>query len=478
MSSGSAGNAQGADARITGESLPAHAEVSNSAVKPPAGLPALSRTVELRPSGPLKSPATVDLTLTAPAPRGEAVVVATSESAAGPWTYLSAKLAADRRSVRFITTHFSFFSALGIDVDAAFAAFKVDFNGFDSGATMTVDKPTCTGEDSALSGGYAIRSSSTDAVYKCFGMRGANRVLTITDNRRYPMEVAHPNLSVAVPGSIDWAQLSSLSHLGSGNFTIIAPGDSVTYQVNVPSLGVGGIETQSDGVGQSLYALQTGVTTLIDILTRFGAGSGSNAVNAFSTLLGITSCADAMGKDLGTIVSGCLSPDDLVKAFGTKALLIAPVMALGGLVAFFHSEANVIVDVLNNHDDYKILISRDAPSAPTTTTTAPGTPAFNGNLLSLAFYDPSDNNLTAISPNANPDGSGLSHYSLSSSCQILLVSSGTVTSWNTAAPMDLQNYLAEAGAYAANALGSWFYVGVDNNGLVTSVTQAPPGVHG
>jgi hypothetical protein len=236
---------------------------------------------------------------------------------------------------------------------------------------MTVAKPTCSGEDQARSGGYSITSSTTDTVYWCFGMSANNRVLKIVNDRRYPLEVVHPNLSVLQGGSVDWAQLESFSHFGSGQNTIIAPGDQVTYQVNVPVPGQGGIQTQMDGMGQSLYALQTGVEALVEILTRFGAGSGSAGFDTVGKFLGITSCADSMGKGPGAIVSGCFSPSDLLKAFGTTGLLLAPVVAVGALVAFFHSEWNSLVDQFNGHDKYTVTISRTpAVQAPVQATEA------------------------------------------------------------------------------------------------------------
>ena len=97
-----------------------------------------------------------------------------------------------------------------------FDEFKKAFlDGLDSGATMDVSKPSCTGEDQARMGGYSVTSSTTDAVYWCFGMSGSNRVLKVVNDRRYPMEVALPH-SVLQGGSIDWAQLSSLSFRISG----------------------------------------------------------------------------------------------------------------------------------------------------------------------------------------------------------------------------------------------------------------------
>jgi hypothetical protein len=118
-----------------------------------------------------------------------------------------------------------------------------------------------------------------------------------------------------------------------------------------------------DGMGQSIYALQVGVQALVDVLTRFGAGGPSTGFNTVAKFLQIASCADAMGKSAGAIISGCFSPSDLLQVFGSAGLLLAPVVAFGGLVAFFHSEWNALVDQFNGHDKYSVLITRTSATA-------------------------------------------------------------------------------------------------------------------
>jgi hypothetical protein len=345
--------------RVKGSSLSPHLRATSTTVTPPTKLVALSPTLRLSPTGPLPSPVTVTIPLTVAVPTADVVVIATAEAPSGPWTYLPAELSSDRKSVSFTTSHFSWYDVFGLDVKSAFDTFKTAFlDGLDGGATMSVTQPSCSGTDQALANGYSVKHSTTDTVYWCFGMDGNHEVLKVVNNRRYPLEVAHPNLSVVQPGSIDWGQLASLSHLGSSQNSIIAPGDAVTYQVNIPNPGRGGIQTEMDGLGQSLYALQVGVESLVSILTRFGVGGPSAGFDTASKFLGIASCADAMNRGAGAIISGCFSPSNLVSVFGTAGLLLAPVVAFGGLVAFFHSEWNALVDQFEGHDEYTVQIDR------------------------------------------------------------------------------------------------------------------------
>ena len=266
-------------ATLSGAHLPAHASVSSAPSSPPvpSGLQRLSVPIDATPSGPLAAPAMIRIALNEPVPAGDSVVAGTTEFAHGPWTYLPATLSANRRTAVVTTSHFSIFSIFGIDIGKAVDEFKADVvDAFDSEATMDVSQPQCQNESGARAGGWSITSSTTNTVYWCFGLDGTTRTLKVTDDRRYPLEILHPDLTVSEPGSIDWAQLSSLSHAGSGSSTILAPGDTVTYAVGVPPGSSGGISTSFDGLGQSLMALQVGITTLIAYLSRpSGSAAGS-----------------------------------------------------------------------------------------------------------------------------------------------------------------------------------------------------------
>jgi hypothetical protein len=77
------------------------------------------------------------------------------------------------------------------------------------------------------------------------------------------------------------------------------------------------------------------------------------------------------------LISGCFSPKDILETFGAKGLLLAPVMAIGGVVAFLHGEWNALIDQFNDHDEYKIVLTREAAaptSSPTTTAPSPSPP--------------------------------------------------------------------------------------------------------
>lgn len=363
--SAATGKAIGAGVRIAASRLPVGVVASITTEASPAvsgGLEVLSKTFQLGPSGPLPVRATITLPLTSPVPAGEAVVVATRESTGDPWRYLSATLAASRTAVTFTTTHFSIFSVLGYDVEQLVATFKTDFiDQVDGGATTSVVQPTCASSSRATADGYATRvASHTDTVLYCLGMSGSTAELKVVNNRHYPLEVLHPHMTVVDAGPIDYGALASLSHFGSGGYTILAPGAQATFGAALEPGHAGGVETQLDGLGQSLYQLQVGVNTLMEILGEFGAGSTSKAVNVANTMLGDTACLDSIDHGPAAMLASCFSPKDLVDSLGTKAIFLIPLMVAGPIVAFFESEFQALVNQFNNGDKEDIEVVRAA----------------------------------------------------------------------------------------------------------------------
>jgi hypothetical protein len=349
-------------ATVTGVAGGRLATVADSGpVLPPSTLLTdLSDSYSLTPSGPLTHAATVTIPLPAPVPAGTAVIAATRETSTQPWSYLSATLDASRTAATFTTTHFSVFSIFGYDLKKLLTVFKTDFiDGLDDDATQTgITAPVCTNTAAAAGDGFHLTHSATDTIDWCLELDSTgHRTLQVSDNRPYPVEVAHTNMAV-IRDPFDPFVLSSLSHFGSGKLTIVAPGDTATFNADLSPGGSESISTSMDSFGQSLYALQTGLSTLVAILTKFGAGSPSKAVTAASNILGAQSCADALGKGSGALLAGCFDPTQLIEALGSAAVLLAPLMIFGPLISFFHSEFNATVDQFTSHDEFTLAITR------------------------------------------------------------------------------------------------------------------------
>jgi len=253
-------------------------------------------------------------------------------------------------------------------------------DGLAADATAEARPPTCSGESAARGDGYSITSSAKNTVFWCFGIENGRRVLKVVNNRRYPLAVAHPSLSVVDAGPVHF-DLSNLSRAVSGHYTIIFPRDGATFGVDLRPGKAGGVRTAYDSVGQSLYQLQEGLSLAATFLGA--AANPTAAVKAMDTLLTSQECVSAIGSTSGEIIQRCMTSRNLLKVYGPKGILLSWIMTATKVIAFFRSEWNAFFDQLNHRDAYTVLIQRASapappppppttpPPAPATTTSAP-----------------------------------------------------------------------------------------------------------
>jgi hypothetical protein len=353
---------------------PIRAEIDERAHVGVAGLVPATGVWRLSSSQPVDGPIAVRLPLLR-APRSNEVVVGlTAERRTGPWVPVAARLDSSGRTVVLSTTHFSWFSGLFANVEDAIRTLKDNIvDGLTSNAFAEARPPRCAEESRARTEGYSITSDSKDTVYWCFGIEGNRRILRVVDRRRYPLSVGHQGLTTLTQGH--WNGLATLSRVASGQRAVIAPSESVTFRVDARDGSHALLRTEFDGFGQSLYQLQVGVQTALELLTAFGFRSATAAVEASARLAGITNCATALENppDVGALIRKCFSVRNLIEAFGTRALLIAPIMLASTFIEFFRSEFNALGDQLNRRDRYAIRIAtvRAQPISPTDLYSAP-----------------------------------------------------------------------------------------------------------
>ncbi len=307
------------------------------------------------------------------------ILLAVRELTNSEWMLMKPAVSQDDWYASVTTDHLSRWQPLWFDLKEAASDFRKEIlDGVSSDMTTEAEKPHCDNESQARQDNYTIASSARDTLYWCFGVEGGVRVLKIVNRMRYPLEVSHKGFTVKHLAGPTLA-LDQLSRLGSGQLTILYPFEEVDYTVNLSPGGKALISTEFSGYAQSLYQLEFGITTLVNVLNRFGAGTGliSNGkiieteftriayyMNKFLT---IKNCLNTLRTlNPGTFISGCFSPDDIMEMFGWKGLLLAPLMTIGPLVEFFRSELNALGDQINSRDKYQILVSWVAPGIVTT----------------------------------------------------------------------------------------------------------------
>lgn len=369
----------GSNVSVSGSQVPSAIKAvgANASQTPFAETQPLGPIDEITPTGKLPAPMTLRFKLSKQLKADDVAFLATSEEPGGPWTLLQPTISSDGWYASVQTDHLSWWQPLWYDLKAAASDFKKEIVDAVSGdMTTEAEKPHCDNEPQARQDNYAIASSAKETLYWCFGIEGGARVLKVVNRMRYPLEVSH--LGFTVNQQAGWTlDLDQVARLTSGQTTILYPFEEVDYTVSLPLSSRALIATQFSGYAQSLYRLEVGVTTLVNILDLFGAGTlhaaakyskdwfvkSADVVNSF---LGIKNCANVLvhvfhgDARAGDVISGCFTPANIMKALGWKGLLLAPLMAVGSLVEYFHSELNSAVDQITGRDKYQILVSRFA----------------------------------------------------------------------------------------------------------------------
>ncbi|GAA0918806.1 hypothetical protein Vau01_124350 [Virgisporangium aurantiacum] len=331
--------------------------------------PAAEITSRERPAEPLR----LEFALNQKSPHDDgSVVIATAESAQGPWTLVAADVSEDGSTARVTTDHLSWWQPLRIDVGAAVRELNDSlFAGITGNLTAEATHPTCQNEAAARADGYSITSSTNDTLYWCFGVEGNQRILRVANRLRYPLEAAHPGLTTRAAGRVQ-LELQQLARLGSGEKSLLFPFDQAEFTVAVEPGKSASLSTAYSGYAQSLAQLQFGVEVLLSLLTRFGAGPPSNGQAGFNRtvvimdeLLTGAGCADAVRSvNVGQVITQCFSPKQIIEAFGWQGLLLAPVVAVGSVLEYFRSSFNALGDLFNDRAEYQVQIRRTGPTLP------------------------------------------------------------------------------------------------------------------
>jgi len=354
------------------------------------GLTRAGPTFSITPGGKLPEAATVTVHLDAAQPSGVLVVIATRQVQDGPWSFVPATLATDRRSASITIDHFSWFAPFTMLLSGLVEAFKSQLaEGLTGGLYQDVPKPKCSQEKQALTDGYSVKSSTSDSVFWCFGIQDGQRVLKLVNHRRYPMMVEHTTKVLDEGSWTRYASLSALSRAFSGKDSVLAPGDTITFSGEIERGTVRGARTSIDGFGQSLVAIQTAAEALLFIFTKLGSKELNNKallrwMDAATTA---GTCLEAFPNP-GKVLTKCFDDKALAGLVGAVwAPVAGAVLAGAGVLAFIQGEINMLTDSINGNGRYTVQIKRAA--APSGLSTAlPRYPATSdaGDALELFLH--------------------------------------------------------------------------------------------
>jgi hypothetical protein len=321
----------------------------------------VSPVYTLAPAGPVGHAVTVQIQLDNALPTTTPLVIASRASANGPWAYAPGRLTPDQRHVEFRATSLNQVGVLSINLDGALASFQTDIQkGFVSGLDPKAKKPTCAAMPAARKDGYTAASSKAKTLFWCFGLENNKRVLKITNRMLVPLQVAHPK--VAVIGSLPkvgaaYAPYSGV--FGSSN-TFMTPGSTVTYDADLQPVTSLTLTAASNAAAQSLRVLQPTVRALVTRLARFGVGA-ANVQTTVKALLAMPQCAKALSKGATAVVAGCLTPTKLTKLFGSRAVLLTPLVTAPAFPVFMRAQVKAMAAKSLAQEHQRIVVRRAAP---------------------------------------------------------------------------------------------------------------------
>lgn len=301
-------------------------------------------------------------------------------------------LAADGMSATIQTNHLSLYTFIKVKIGKVAALIKnaagkvvggikdvmnmvgQTFNSLTADLFAHAKPPTCTGTTQALTEQYQfVPDKGKDTVLPCIGMDGNQREVQLTDNRTYPLLIHHPGYTVVDDGPTFRMRLPQLAKLVSGPDTVVFPNETVKFGIDLQPGQSATLSTEFDGTAQNLYSLETALRLALLFLTNLGAETGVAAgggkivdemptVDKLDTALNVADCGslfkDNKDLDFGDVINRCASPEALLTMFGKAGLLLAPIMVVAPVIAYFKSQFNAIGDLFNSRDRMSVTVTR------------------------------------------------------------------------------------------------------------------------
>lgn len=360
------------------------AVIDNKMTKPPfLQVQQLSPVMRITPDGPLAKPVTLRFKLNRKINDPRDVVIAVNQTGKPTDWQLVTPTKVDGEYAYFTATHLSWWDPLWRSftdlVSTTVGELKRQFDGLSGNAFADAKKPTCNNEQTAREKGYSIKWTGAEVLYYCLGLDNNKPVVQAVNKRRYPIFINHAGVTVSnLPKAklgVEWLARKSFSD----KRTVLLPFDQVQLNFDLAKKQSKSITTEYNGFAESLYQLEFGVTTLINILTRYGAGAGTisngaiklseydKVAEAMSKALTVKDCANALNDDTpnsGAILSGCFSPESIASMFGWKGVLVAVVMVVGPVVNFFRNSFDTLGDLLQGKDQETVTVSYNPPTVP------------------------------------------------------------------------------------------------------------------
>ncbi len=313
------------------------------------------------PIGPLDQAATFTLRLDNALPEGTPIVVATREFERDAWTYQRGRISEDQGHVSFRATTLDQVSVLAIEPDGAVSSLRSDVRAglFPKRTTgKKPAKPTCAQPDEALQSGYSANGTNYGTLFWCFGLQKDKRVVTVTNRRAVPVQVTHPRMEVVSAPRTPRAYATWSTVIGTAG-TILAPGASATYDADLEPEAKVALVGSSTKQARALRVLQATSRALVKRLNAFGAGPVKPGAT-LADFLDAPRCVNALKAGVDAMAKHCFSPGQLRRSFGSRWLLLEPLVTTSYSTVFFGRLGDRLSTLAKNQRD-QVSVSRLKP---------------------------------------------------------------------------------------------------------------------
>ncbi|MCW2807300.1 MAG: hypothetical protein JWQ93_1255 [Marmoricola sp.] len=347
---GATGLPDGVDLEVT-DTLPGTATGENLAF--------VSQIFTLAPSGPLVAPAAMRVQLDNALPANTPVVVATRDTTAQPWTYSPGRLGSDQLHVEYTTRRLGQVAILSINLDQVISSFRSEVGqSLVNGAAVGAPRPTCDNPTAARSEGYSVTATKGSTLFHCFGFENDKRIISVTNRRLAPVEVGHAGATVITDPGVGKALALWPRVLGTTN-TLLSSGRVATFGVNLEPTKELTLSVAPDPRAQSLRLLQAAVRSLSLRLKSFGV-AGADVPKTVTALLAKPRCAKALTPGGQALLTRCLSTARLTQLFGSRGVLLRPLVTAPALRTFFITQGKAL-NAAQLAERQRIVVRRVAP---------------------------------------------------------------------------------------------------------------------
>lgn len=319
---------------------------------------------ELSGQGKLTNPVTLYLPSTAKP--GDTVMLA-SKDPGKPWEYLGPQdgvkvvTIGDEHYVKATVSHLSI--KLGFSpIYWLQERWEESIQKFSGGLLKEIKQPTCNDNITAQNRGYRLRVMQKNVLFGCLDYKNNKGQVRLTNRKGYPVTVWHKGFEVTQKPPFQ-ISVAAMSKLDNAEHTTLMPGETMTVAKAVKPGEEAKIIAEYGRAAQAMTRFDVSIKALAEMYDIMkGGGTKSRYLKAAQVFLQGTDCINAIkAGNIVESVSKCFpasAVDKFKEVFGLEGMILAPVLAIYGLIDWTTAEISAVIDEAKGDDKAYIGLVR------------------------------------------------------------------------------------------------------------------------